>query len=156
MCAPVFRVLRPDDARALAMLHAGAFDAPWSPADLRATLSAPSTFGLGLLDTDGTERIMSFVLFQRALEIAEMLTLATDPAYQRQSCARTLLKAAFAHLTERGITRCHLDVAADNAPALTLYTGLGFGRDGLRKAYYTRAAGNTVDAILMSSDMTGL
>jgi ribosomal-protein-alanine N-acetyltransferase len=103
-----------------------------------------------------TEEIASFVLFQRVLEDAEMLTLATMTGAQRKGYARTLLKTAFGHLTQRGIRRCLLDVAADNAAAIALYKALGFREDGRRKAYYKRTAQNKVDAILMSSDLTGL
>ena len=157
-----FRILKPDDTRALAILHASAFARPWSAAALRAELAQPPCFGLGLLapDTPGqrdqTDQIISFVLFGRALDEAEMLTLATAPAYQKQGHARALLKAAFAHLAERGVARCLLDVAADNGPAIALYNQLGFKQDGQRKAYYKRQGRANVDAILMSSDMTGL
>jgi len=157
-----FRILTPDDARSLAILHASAFARPWSPAALRAELAKPSCFGLGLLapqtpgQTDKPDQIISFVLFQRALDTADMLTLATAPAHQKQGHAGALLKTAFGHMQERGVTRCLLDVAADNMPAITLYKKLGFKQDGRRKAYYKRAGVDKVDAILMSSDMTGL
>jgi len=154
-----FRILKPDDARALAILHASAFARPWSAAALRAELAQPSCFGLGLLATDTpgqADQIISFVLFRRALDEAEMLTLATAPDHQKQGHARALLKTAFTHLAERGVSRCLLDVAADNSPAITLYKKLGFNEDGRRKAYYKRQGGANVDAILMSSDMTGL
>jgi len=153
MSAPAFRVLRPNDARILAMLHADAFDTPWSPAALRGELVKPSTFGLAL---EEGERMISFVLFQRALDEAEMLTLATAPDAQRRGNAQKLVKTAFQHLLERGVSRCLLDVAADNTPALTLYKSFGFKEDGRRKAYYKRADNAKVDAILMSSDLTGL
>lgn len=138
------------------MLHVSAFQIPWSPAALRGELAKPSVFALALLREGENEQILSFVLFQRALEEAEMLTLATAPDFQKQGHARALLKAAFTHLTERGVDRCLLEVAADNRPAITLYKTLGFTEDGRRKAYYKRTNAEPVDAILMSSDMTGL
>ena len=151
-----YRILRPDDARELAMLHARAFDTPWSAAAIRSTLGTSGCFGLALMAPDLPDQIASFVLFQRALGEADMLTLATDPAHQRRGHAKALLAAAVSHLTERGVTRCLLEVAADNAPAIALYRGLGFAEDGRRKAYYARAGQKRVDAILMSSDLSGL
>lgn len=151
-----FRILRPEDARVLAMLHGAAFASPWSARALRGHLAEPTCFGLGLLAPDESAQIISFVLFQRVLDEAEILTLATAPTYQQQGHARALLKAAFGHLTERGVRRCLLDVAADNAAAIALYTKLGFRVDGKRKAYYKQKSRPDVDAILMSSDMTGL
>ena len=151
-----YRILRPDDARELAMLHARAFDAPWSAAAIRSTLGTRGSFGLALMAPDTPDQIASFVLFQRALGEADLLTLATDPAHQRRGHAKALLTAAVSHLTERGVTRCLLEVAADNAPAIALYRALGFAQDGRRKAYYARAGQTRMDAILMSSDLTGL
>lgn len=154
--APTYRVLRPDDARLLAGLHAEVFDAPWSPAAFRAELSKPSIFALGLVDDETVQNILSFVIFQRALDEAEMLTLATAPKRQRSGWAQLLLKTAFEHLTARGVTRILLDVAVDNTAAIGLYQKLGFVQDGLRKAYYKRSPQTAVDACLMSKDMTGL
>lgn len=151
-----FRILRPDDARELAMLHARAFETPWSAAALRTELAKSSVFGLALIAPDPPNRILSFALFEYALDHAEMLTLATDPARLKQGHAKTLLRTAFPHLTERGITTCLLEVAADNHPAISLYHKLGFARDGRRKAYYRRHDGPAIDALLMSREMTGL
>ena len=145
-----YRILRPEDARELAMLHAATFETSWSPAAFRSELSKPSVFGLGLLSHDMPEQIISFVIFQRALDEAEMLTLATDPNSQRRGNAKTLLKAAFSHLTERGVARCLLDVAEDNHGAIALYKKLDFEEDGRRKDYYKRADNLSVDALLMS------
>ena len=153
---PAYRVLRPDDARQLANLHADVFDTPWSPAAFRAELSKPSVFALGLVDDETPANIISFVLFQRALDEAEMLTLATELENQRSGCAQKLIESAFEHLKSRGVSRILLDVAMDNIAAIKLYSKLGFVQDGLRKAYYKRGGENAVDACLMSKDMTGL
>lgn len=151
-----YRILRPDDARALATLHAGAFTTPWSPAAFRSELAKSSVFALARLAPTPQEQLASICLFQVLPGEAEILTLATDTAYQRRGYALSLLKTAFEHLTARGIKRILLDVAADNQPALRFYQSLGFTEDGRRKAYYKRQTGPAIDAILMSYDMTGL
>lgn len=151
-----FRILRPDDARELAMIHASVFDTPWSAAALRTELKKPPVLGLAFIDPAEENRILSFVLFQRALDEAEMLTLATLPTHQKRGYAKTLLKAAFSSLRERGVAKCLLDVAADNQGAISLYQKLGFTEDGRRKGYYKRSGAMPADAILMSSDLTGL
>lgn len=145
-----YRILRPDDANVLAMLHAATFTVPWSPAALRGELAKPSALGMALLLPDEDTQIISFVLFQRVGDTAEMLTLATAPMHQKQGHARALLRAGFDHLRERGVTRCLLDVAADNRAAIVLYLALGFKEDGWRKNYYKRPGQRPVDAILMS------
>lgn len=151
-----FRILRPDDARTLAMIHADVFTSPWSAAALRSELAKPSVLGLGLLDDAAPDQVAAFVLFQRALDEAEVLTIATGQAFQRMGYGRALLKAGFAHLAERGVGRIFLEVAHDNLAATSLYETFGFSRDGIRKAYYTSADHPPKDAILMSRVMTGL
>lgn len=123
---------------------------------MRTELAKPATLGLGLCDETASDQIASFVLFQRALDEAEILTLATAKAFQRKGYGRALLMAGFSHLAERGIRRVLLDVAEDNIAAVTLYKNLGFTVDGTRKAYYTSPDHPPKDAILMSRVMTGL
>jgi ribosomal-protein-alanine N-acetyltransferase len=43
----------------------------------------------------------------------------------------------------------HLEVAADNAPALALYQRAGFETVGRRRGYYARIEGPAQDAVLM-------
>lgn len=151
-----FRVLRPDDARELAILHARAFETPWSAAAIRAELAKSSVFGLALVAPEAPDHMLSFTLFQYALDEAEMLTLATDPDHFQKGHATSVLTTAFDHLTERGITACLLEVAVDNQPAIALYQSLGFAQEGTRKTYYKREGMGTVDALLMRREMTGL
>jgi ribosomal-protein-alanine N-acetyltransferase len=42
-----------------------------------------------------------------------------------------------------------LEVAADNAPAQSLYRSAGFAECGLRREYYPRPGAQAVDALLM-------
>ena len=45
-----------------------------------------------------------------------------------------------------------LEVADDNAGAIALYSGAGFGRVGARRGYYPRETG-AVDALVMRRDL---
>lgn len=150
-----YRILRPDDARTLAMLHARGIENPWSPASFRAELSKSSVLGLGMISALQTDQMISFIVFQRVLETAEILTLVTEPDHRRQGVATAVLSAGLDHLRERGVTRCELDVAADNVAAIQFYQRIGFSEDGRRSQYYKRQAQGRVDAVLMSLDMSG-
>ena len=66
---------------------------------------------------------------------------------------RLLLGAALHQSLGEGATRCYLEVRASNVAARGLYEKLGFQLDGLRKNYYTTAAGRE-DALLMSLSLT--
>ena len=130
-----------DLSRALAGLHAAAFDAPWSATAFADLLGQAGVFLEG--DTDG------FVLIRTVADEAEVLTLAVRPAARRKGLAACLLRAATARAAAIGATRMFLEVAEDNAPARALYGALGFEAAGRRPRYYLRTDGPAVDALLL-------
>ncbi len=80
---------------------------------------------------------------------AELLSLAVHPHHRRQGISARLMRQWFEVLNTTAEV-AFLEVAADNLPALTLYTRFGFTVKGTRVAYYTRTSGKAVDAFLMS------
>ena len=94
-----------------------------------------------------------FALTRTIAGESELLTLAVDPAYQRQGIAFTLMSDWLIHATEVAEI-AFLEVAADNSAALALYNRMSFAQSGRRKAYYSRANGVTADAIVMSCALT--
>lgn len=77
---------------------------------------------------------------------AEIVTLAVKPTARRAGLAGRLIAQAQAAL---GAKVLFLEVAADNGAARALYEKFGFHETGRRKAYYKRADGTRVDAVLM-------
>lgn len=96
----------------------------------------------------------AFCLGCVVLDEAEILVLATDPARQRSGLATDILRRFEAQAQQRGATICHLEVAADNAPARAFYTARGYAPTGLRKGYYRRPDGGQTDAVLMARALT--
>jgi [ribosomal protein S18]-alanine N-acetyltransferase len=82
-------------------------------------------------------------------EEAEILTLCVARNERRRGIARTLLDDLFARAAAAGARQVTLEVAADNAAALSLYEATGFRTVGLRRAYYLRDQGDAVDAWLL-------
>lgn len=124
---------------ALATIHRAAFttDRPWSATEFS-----------NLLDNRFTELITDpngFAVTRTIAGETELLTLAVDPAFQRQGIARRLLS----NWLNRATARAFLEVAADNAPAIALYNELGFCVISTRKAYYMRKNTKPADAIVM-------
>ncbi len=150
----VFRTLTEADAKAMASLHRKAFHpaAQWSEAEFSTLISASATFGFAL---SSAETLQTFALIQFIPSEAEILTLATDPVYQRQSLAQALLQKIEHYLQPQGLNRWLLDVAETNKGAIAFYQSLGFSEDGRRPGYYRRADGHHADAILMSRNMGG-
>ncbi|WP_309627058.1 GNAT family N-acetyltransferase [Brevundimonas sp.] len=130
-----------DLAQALADLHAGAFDAPWSASAFADLLGQAGVVLEG--DNDG------FILIRTVADEAEILTLAVRQAARRQGLGARLVRAATARAAAFGATRMFLEVAEDNAPACALYGSLGFEPAGRRPRYYPRPEGPAVDALLL-------
>ena len=136
-------------ATALAALHGEAFDAPWSETEFAALLGGPGVFAI--VATDDSAPI-GFILCRVAAGEAEILTLATALAHRRQGVAAALVEAAIARTAVAGANALFLEVAADNAAAVALYTGNGFHRVGLRRGYYTQGPERT-DALVLRRDL---
>jgi len=138
-----------------ARLHAEAFAAHevWDEPFFAKLLALPTTRGL-LVEQDDTPA--GFIMWQHGPEWGEILTLAVLPAYRRSGLARRLLQVMEQALLEDGITRSMLDVAADNDAAATLYKAAGYHLLSTRAGYYSRGAGQAVDALVMEKSLTAV
>lgn len=128
-------------SEALAQLHAMAFDQPWDAPAITALLATPGTFAFW----DGGQ---GFIMARAVGEEAEILTLAVSPAARSKSLGRALVAAAAAHAATLGAGVFFLEVAETNAPALALYTGLGFLQVGRRSGYYAGGDARVLKAAL--------
>ena len=136
---------------ALAALHEAAMTSPrpWSPDEFAAFLADP------LVHLHVAADGACFALGRSVAGEAELLTLATAPAFRRQGLARAALAAFDAEATRRGARTGFLEVAADNGAALALYRGAGWAEAGRRRGYYATAAGR-VDALVLTRPFSAL
>ena len=79
--------------------------------------------------------------------------LMVAAAARRQGIGSALVTEAEKWARGAGITKLELHVFPHNEPALRLYEGFGFEREGYRKGHFLRA-GDPVDAILMAIQVT--
>jgi ribosomal-protein-alanine N-acetyltransferase len=77
---------------------------------------------------------------------AEVLAVAVAPDARRTGIGRRLASGLVDRLHADGALRVHLEVRASNAPAIELYTELGFGEVGRRQRYYVDGE----DAVLLA------
>ena len=117
-------------APVLAAIH-GAADPPnaWNAEIFTLQIGLAGAFGL--LDPAG-----AYILARVAADEAEVLSLATSPAVQRQGRAAWLLHAARQRAAEAGATTLVLEVATRNAAAQALYAAAGLVQVGRRTRYY--------------------
>jgi mycothiol synthase len=84
-----------------------------------------------LLAVDSDDRLLGFhwtKVHTSPEPIGEVYVLGVDPSARGMRLGAALTLAGLHHLRAQGQTRVLLYVEADNAPAVKLYTGLGFTR----------------------------
>lgn len=128
----------------LAAIHAESFppEERWDAASIGEQLGQP---GIRALVAPGG----GFVMWQHAVDEAEILTLAVLPALRRVGVGRALMSAAMDTMAAAGIVVLFLEVARDNQPARRLYAALGFVQVGERRRYYADGS----DALVLRCDL---
>lgn len=132
----------------LAALQARAYKdmAPWTAADFAGMLAQKTT----LLSVSNH----AFLLARVVVDEAEILSLATDPAFQRTGQARQVMQAYEAEAIKRGAFVSFLEVAEPNFSARAFYRTMGYHETGHRAAYYRQPDGSYHDAVLMTRALT--
>ena len=142
-------ILKASDSERAAELHAKAFfqDDVWTPKAFQSLLAQESSLGVA---HESHDQLISLALFRIAVDTADLLTFGVAPSKQRQGWATALLNASQPLLSARNVTRITLEVAQNNAAAVSFYERMGFVEDGWRVNYYKHRDGTHRDAILMS------
>ncbi len=96
-------------------------------------------------DRDGV--VAGYITAFSVLDEMSIDSVAVNPEYRRQGIAKALIAKAAARKRPSALL---LEVRESNAPAIALYSSLGFERVGLRKNYYQLPVEN---AILMTKSI---
>jgi ribosomal-protein-alanine N-acetyltransferase len=143
--SPILQPAREADLSLVARLHADCFpDDSWNSSSLATVLAMPGADGRIGYGEDGAP--CGLLLDQCLGPEGEILTLGVAPAWRRRGIARILIEDLITRGRTGGTQRLLLEVAADNTAALALYTSFGFARQGIRRHYYRRPQGPSVDA----------
>ena len=104
----------------------GAMDA----ANLAERMAEPWFDPAGLLVAADGDRLLGFHWTkQHSPELGEVYVVGIDPAAQGHGLGKLLTLAGLHHLRDRGVAEVLLYVESDNAPAIAVYSGLGFRHD---------------------------
>ena len=133
-------------AKLLAEIHGESFETRWSETAFSEMLAAPGTSAI-LVSSQNTP--MGFVLFRRAADEAEILTICTHPAFRQKGRGKLQMQHLETFLKSGGVKSLFIEVAVSNHAALALYASCGFEKAGLRKNYYERNDGMREDALIM-------
>ncbi|MBS9477317.1 GNAT family N-acetyltransferase [Ancylobacter radicis] len=149
---PTLRAARPDDAPALAQLHAAAFRIGWGADEFERLLTNRLTRALVATDRPGGA-IVGFVLLSGVNPEIEILSIAVLKHRRGAGIGRLLIDTAFGALAAEGFTTVFLEVEEGNAAAIKLYQRSGFHEIGRRQGYYRDAAGEPRAALMMRRDI---
>ena len=138
----------PDDAAEVIRVNAAAFAAhpeqrAMDAANLAERMAQDWFDPAGLLvavDILAGGRVLGFHWTkQHSAEVGEVYVVGIDPAAQGRGLGKLLTLAGLHHLAGRGVGEVLLYVEADNAPAVSVYRGLGFThRDADTHVQYRR------------------
>ncbi len=127
------RSYRPEDAPALIAVNAAAFaDHPeqgaMDDAGLAERMGEPWFDPAGLLlAVDDAGTLLGFHWTKQATtDVGEVYVVGVSPAAQGRGLGRVLTLAGLHHLVGRGVAEIELYVESDNAPAIAVYSRLGF------------------------------
>lgn len=120
---------------AVAALQAESFFRPWSIEAIRKELQESPVARLYLLESD-TGALLGFCACWVIADELHINSLAIARHARRQGHARMLLQTVFAEAVREGAHVATLEVRRSNAPAVALYSGLGFALEGVRQDYY--------------------
>ncbi len=144
----------------LEALHRASFAAGWDALAIARLLAMPgATATLAIVSAqDGKEAAPAgFLLGCEAGGEAEIISTGVLPEMRGRGVGGALVAEFSARMQARGATALFLEVAVDNAAALSLYKRLGFVSVGLRKAYYAPQPGAAnappTDALVMRRNL---
>ena len=133
-------------AKLLAELHGESFETRWSETAFSEMLAVPGTQAI-LVSSQSNP--MGFVLFRRAADEAEILTICTRPSFRRKGHGKLLMQHLDTLLKKDDVKSLFIEVAISNHAALALYASNRFEKTGTRKNYYERGDGRREDALIM-------
>lgn len=142
----------PRDAAEIARLHARGFYRGWSVEEFSSYILDRTRTPV-FVAVDGKRRIGGFAMLRHLGDEAELITIAVEERWRRKGIGGLLMRALFAELHTSPARRLFLEVAADNAAALKLYSRFGFQQVGERKGYYPRPDGTPATALVMARDL---
>lgn len=134
---PTFAEARPQDAAAIAAIHAASFKRGWGEEEISQLLIDRMVVAHGA-KIGGT--LVGFILSRIAADEAEILSVAITPTRRGRGFARPLLDLHLRRLVGLGAQAVFLEVDEHNAAAYRLYQRAGFYEVGRRQGYYEGGA----------------
>ena len=85
---------------------------------------------------DGQKQLIAYGCVQCAVDTADLLNIAVDPAFRGRGIGRAMLRRLIGGARRRGMKELFLEVRPSNAAARQLYESESFRALSVRKHYY--------------------
>lgn len=146
----VIRAMTGEDLEAVMRLEAATAEAPhWERAVYEGFFSENSSFKQIFVAREAG-RLRGFAAGRVVVDVCELESIVVDAEARRTGIGKALMAALADWAREHHAARIEIEVRAGNEAAICFYEQAGFGRDGLRRAYYRSPE---EDALLMGLNL---
>lgn len=125
----------------IAELEKECFSDPWSVNAIEESFAAGTKF-FTATDLDGT--VLGYIGISAVLDEGYITNIAVSGNHRGKGIGTLLLNKVFAFARQKGLSFVSLEVRASNDAAITLYTKLGFAREGERRDFYNNPRENAI------------
>jgi len=131
------RPYQPSDFDAIVSIDQSCFPKPiaYERREMKRYLLAEGSHCIVAQVSDG---IVGFILTERSMEFAHVITLDILQRYRRQSVGSLLLQTAEQEAAEHGAAIMYLETATTNKAAIALWKKHGYRESGTIENYYGR------------------
>ena len=134
------------DIEEIARLEKVCFSDPWTMDAFVSSFHSPFISGY-VARVDG--RLVGYAVVSVVFEEAELLNVATDPAFRGRGVGSALVDSFILDAKRLGALKAFLEVRVSNAAAMRLYRKFAFKDCYVRKKYYEDGE----DALVMARDL---
>ncbi|MBN1426135.1 ribosomal protein S18-alanine N-acetyltransferase [Candidatus Fermentibacteria bacterium] len=140
------------DAEGIHRVEGEAFPDPWSLRMFSHLIEGGSRASARVMVGCVDERILGFVVAERADPEIHVTNIAVDPSFRRMGIAQRLMQAIVSWSENEGLEEVWLEVREGNHAARALYGALGFVEILRRPQYYRRPV---EDALILALFLRG-
>lgn len=131
----VIREMQQEDVPLVAALEEQTFSQPWSEHGFRQEVGRKDRlFVVACLDGE----LAGYMGMLALAGEGDITNVAVESRYRRRGIACLMLKTALEWGQEMGISEFTLEVRVGNQAAISLYEGLGFQGEGVRRGFYDK------------------
>ena len=120
------------DLESVLAIEQRCYDFPWSEKGFENSLDR----GLNYVFCRDSDEVIGYACCLTVLDEVELLNFCISPAFQGKGVGRKALETLLSRLQEGCYRIIFLEVRDSNEVGRRLYSGSGFGEDGVRKHYY--------------------